>query len=571
MNRRQKLVQQQFLNNEEEVIKRLKSIYAKALKDITGKISVMDSSIDELQKVLDSLGEDELGELATAYFGSKSKKLTAAEAEKTLQSQIQSKVYQKNYQQALKKQVGGILDKMHTEEYLTVSDYLDKCYEDGFIGTMFDLHGQGIPLVFPLDQEAMVRAVQLDSKISKGLYNRLGEDVSALKKKITAQVSRGIATGMSYQQVAKQLANQTRIGYNNAIRIARTEGHRVQVQSSMDACYKAKERGADVVKEWNSALDARTRDSHVAVHGQIRELDEKFSNGLMFPGDPSGPAAEVINCRCALNERAKWALSKSELKSLQDDVDRFGFDASDNLAAFKEKYNQANSTKEIEKQIAELLGMDAWKVSLGPISTEAQEDVLKGVKTVLDEFPLFKGHLNALSFDDSIDSVAVSNSQLKTIKIGPVYLDYDRLKKAYANAIAKKWSPVGTNPASIVIHEFGHQLDGILSKAGIYGGNINRRSSERMMEEVLRRTGVSKMLWNKRQEYFKQGVYGKELDELVNKHRAEWIKNNLSEQALKNNEEFFAECFSEYLSSETPRATASAFWNILMEAMEGLT
>ena len=48
--------------------------------------------------------------------------------------------------------------------------------------------------------------------------------------------------------------------------------------------------------------------SHQKVDGEIRELDEPFSNGLMFPGDPAGGAAEVVNCRCALLQRARWAL-----------------------------------------------------------------------------------------------------------------------------------------------------------------------------------------------------------------------------------------------------------------------
>ena len=340
MNKHQKLVQQQFINNEEAVINRLKQVYGQSLKDITGKVANLDKSIAQLQKVYDSVGDDELGDLATAFFSGK-KNITPAEAKETLQSMIQSKVYQKKYQAALKKQVNDIYDTMLDKEFKTVSDYIEQCYENGFIGTMYDLHGQGIPLVFPLDQEAMVRAVQLDSKISKGLYTHLGENVALLKKKITAQVSRGIATGMNFKQVAQQLAAVSNIGFNNAVRIARTEGHRIQVQSSMDACYKAKEKGANVVKQWDSALDARTRESHAKVDGEIRELDEKFSNGLRFPGDPHGKAGEVINCRCALLQRAKWALDEDELETLKKRAEYFGLDKADEFDDFKKKYMDA--------------------------------------------------------------------------------------------------------------------------------------------------------------------------------------------------------------------------------------
>lgn len=328
MNRRQKLVQQQFLNNEEAVIRRLKSIYSASQTDIEKKTQALQEDINRL--------------------GTMAKLSVDADEKAQLLSMQQSKIYQKQYQDALKKQIGSVLDNMQVEEFKTVSEYLTKCYEEGFVGTMFDLQGQGIPLCFPMDQEAMVRAVQLDSKISNGLYSRLGEDVTMLKRKISAQVSRGIATGMSFQQVAQQLAATTNIGFNNAVRIARTEGHRIQVQSAMDACHKAKEKGADVVKQWDSTLDDSTRESHVAVDGEVRELDEPFSNGLMFPGDPSGGAAEVVNCRCALLQRARWALGDGFTKRDNESGELVDFKGISDYDKFKEAY--WGKAKEIEQK-----------------------------------------------------------------------------------------------------------------------------------------------------------------------------------------------------------------------------
>lgn len=291
MNRRQKLVQQQFLNNEEAVLGRLQYIYDRALFDINDKIRNLEFSIGDLQEEYDWMDDDD-------------------PKKEVIRSRIQSKIYQKQYQEQLQQQVGAVLNEMQTQQFTSVAEYLDTCYTDGFVGSQFDLHGQGVPFAVPLDQESMVRAVQLNSKIRQELYTRLGEDVGILKNRISAEVSRGIATGASYAQTAKQLANQTRIGYNRAARIARTEGHRIQTTATDDAAHAARDRGADLLKQWDATLDGKTRESHIAVDRQIRELDETFSNGLKYPGDPAGGAAEVVNCRCAYLQRARWALKE---------------------------------------------------------------------------------------------------------------------------------------------------------------------------------------------------------------------------------------------------------------------
>ena len=312
-----------MLDSEEAALKELERQYGKALKDINEKVKGFQADIDLLDQ---ALSQDGLDETARAL----------------LQSQKRSKIYQQNYQRALQGQVSGILDKMHGDNYGTIDKYLNGCYETGYVGTMYSIAGQGVPLVIPVDQAAAVKAVLTDSKVSNGLYNALGVNVKKLKKTITQEISRGIASSLPYSDIARNISSVSKAPLSRAKTIARTEGHRIQQTSARDAQYAAKKKGADVVKQWDAALDGRTRDSHARVDGEIRELDEKFSNGLMFPGDPSGGAAEVVNCRCTSNTRARWALDDEELQVLKERAEYFGLDKTKNFEDYRKKYLKAS-------------------------------------------------------------------------------------------------------------------------------------------------------------------------------------------------------------------------------------
>jgi hypothetical protein len=81
--------------------------------------------------------------------------------------------------------------------------------------------------------------------------------------------------------------------------IARTESAGALSQGSWD---QAQEMG-DLyrTKEWLAFSDAETRETHTACMAQGRiAIDQPFTNGLMYPLDPTGAADEVINCRCVL-------------------------------------------------------------------------------------------------------------------------------------------------------------------------------------------------------------------------------------------------------------------------------
>ena len=255
----------------------------------------------------------------------------------------QSKVYQIQYQKALRGQIEGILDKLQGDEYATIQQYLHDSYQDGFIGTMYSVHGQGIPLILPLDQNAAVKAVITDSQISEGLYNHLGVNIKQLKQAIRQEITRGLAANMPLADIARNIANRSKAPMSRAKTIVRTEGHRIQQASANDAREAAKANGCDVVKQWDGTLDGDTRPTHRRLDGQIRETDKPFEmdgKKAMYPGD-FGKAEEDCNCRCVALTRAKWALDEDELKTLKERAKFFELDKKDDFKTFEEKYLKA--------------------------------------------------------------------------------------------------------------------------------------------------------------------------------------------------------------------------------------
>lgn len=76
-----------------------------------------------------------------------------------------------------------------------------------------------------------------------------------------------------------------------------------------------------VAEEWLATSGSRTRDTHAAANGQIVGLDSTFTVGghaARYPGDPSLPASEVINCRCVPLSVMESDLTEGELETIRN-------------------------------------------------------------------------------------------------------------------------------------------------------------------------------------------------------------------------------------------------------------
>ena len=383
------------LDAEANELKHLKAIYNKASEDIIKKIEISNGKINVLLSNWDNLTEEE-------------------------KSIYQSQIYQRDFQKSLKSQIDGFLKDLNSKQYATMTEYMEDCYKNGYLGAMYSIHEQGIPIISPIDQKKVTKAMFTDSKISKKLYTKLGEDVEVLKKRIANNLSRGIATASDYKVIARNIAADSNVGFNRAMRITRTEGNRISNESAYDASMSAKDKGADVVKSWDAALDGRTRESHARVDGEIRELDEKFSNGLKYPGDSAGGAAEVVNCRCALLQRAKWALDDDELETLKERAKYFKLDKTANFDDFKQKYLKAVEMKfKDAKLLSDIEGTELYD----EIKDRLENYVGGGygsVKSAIDDDEMFQY---------IIDSMTDYNGKLYRIEEADFTFDAQNLKK----------------------------------------------------------------------------------------------------------------------------------------------
>lgn len=304
MNKRQKQVQKSLLNSELEVIKDLEKSYQQAVKDIDAVIASLMARKDT--------------------------------------ENLQAIIYQIKYQKALKSELEALLNVLHTRNYTLIDNYLKDCYENAHIGTLFDLQGQGVPLILPLNQEKMISAITLNSKLSAPLYNTLGFNIDFLKISVRQEISRGIAQELSYQEIARNIKNTTNVDYNKSLRIAKTEGHRIQQESTYNVQVEAIKKGANVVKQWDSTLDGKTRDTHRMLDGQIVGVDEYFKSEsgykALYPGG-FGVASEDVHCRCVLLQRAKWALSDEEFTKMNGKTNELQhFENVDDYKKFKELF-----------------------------------------------------------------------------------------------------------------------------------------------------------------------------------------------------------------------------------------
>lgn len=177
---------------------------------------------------------------------------------------------------------------------------------------------------FDLVDEATVRNLVMSNASLLPIkdINR-AKDIAWNKKAINSQVMQGILQGESISRIASRLSNVTDMDSKAAIRNARTMCTAAENNGRMSGMKEAEEKGIVYEKQWMATHDDRTRESHAELDGVSVPLDDDFSNGLQYPGDPAGDPEEVYNCRCSMVRKLIGFRGKDGNVVHVDDIDHY--------------------------------------------------------------------------------------------------------------------------------------------------------------------------------------------------------------------------------------------------------
>ena len=133
---------------------------------------------------------------------------------------------------------------------------------------------------------------------SKIAFRNLVE-APAVIRRLQNEMVQATLLGESQEKIIRRIRAVMGNSAANARRIAQTERTRLQSQARADQLHEAAQMGIRITKTWSTRM-VNSRDSHKLLNNKTINEDEKFhtiwNHDLAYPGDPSAPAEEVINC-----------------------------------------------------------------------------------------------------------------------------------------------------------------------------------------------------------------------------------------------------------------------------------
>lgn len=418
-----------------------------------------------------------------------------------------------------------------------------------------------------------------------------GKDIAWQRGQIQSVTLQSILQGEGIPNMAKRIAaTMGETNMNSAVRYARTATTGAENAGRVDAYERAELMGIELEQEWLATLDGRTRHSHRQMDGQHVKVGEKFSNGCKYPGDPDGPGEEIWNCRCTLVPMVKNidqsnAPRNSKLGSMTYEEWRHEHDAKYEVEVpgVQGQIGRAKTVDEVNSimnnqgwwRSEKVSGPMKWvegHIEYGPdqyvqlttadltgCDLESAKSIASSYQQVFERYPQLVGKLDApnaqpVGMGENTYAWCYSRNNGK-VQVNPKHYDnWPALERMYERDVISGWHCTGTTAESIVTHEIGHAIDGLLAREGVLGG-VTSSGEYRMASSSLKATIMNRAA--KKDEGLAEALNMWPWDSKRSSSYA--VEKYVSEYATKNNKEWFAECFAEYITSANPRIVASEF------------
>ena len=181
------------------------------------------------------------------------------------------------------------------------------------------------PEAFAATQALTVnRIVGITEQMRLAIRSEIIQTVMAGQSPLTAMQNITNIVGIRDMAGFRELGS-TGLNYK-AERILRTELHAVEQMARFLAIEDRRVSDPKIIDAWMSTGDIRTRDTHLAAHGQRKDQTE---NGIFwvggfpceFPGDVQLPAQERINCRCEIfSYKEDWGTMDELMGGLNQEI-----------------------------------------------------------------------------------------------------------------------------------------------------------------------------------------------------------------------------------------------------------
>lgn len=129
----------------------------------------------------------------------------------------------------------------------------------------------------------------------------LNKNLQLINSDIQHTINQGLLQGHGYGKMAKGIKENFNRGFNDAVRVTRTEGHRAREIGRLEGIEHAERKGVKMKRYWISAFQPGTRDLHAGMDGKFANKNKIFN----LPGGLSteapglvGVAYWDINCLC---------------------------------------------------------------------------------------------------------------------------------------------------------------------------------------------------------------------------------------------------------------------------------